>query len=136
MNYHLSIQWHITTECQNRCEHCHVFDPATYDHERRRRLSLKEKLQVMDQFDAFGEKWGFSFSSAAYMGGGPFAPLLRTSVRPGRSGGAYPHGNSPAQEAGPIRPKRDTEERPVLAPVSGAKPFKSRRTFSAAQTVK
>lgn len=95
MNYHLSIQWHITTDCQNRCEHCYVFDPATYDHERRRRLSLKEKLQVMDQFDAFGEKWGFSFSSVILMGGDPllapdwypFAHALRQRGKKLRFGG-------------------------------------------------
>lgn len=95
MNYHLSIQWHITTDCQNRCEHCYVFDPATYDHERRRRLSLKEKLQVMEQFDAFGEKWGFSFSSVILMGGDPllapdwypFAHALRQRGKKLRFGG-------------------------------------------------
>lgn len=95
MNYHLSIQWHITTDCQNRCEHCYVFDPATYDHERRCRLSLKEKLQVMDQFDAFGEKWGFSFSSVILMGGDPllapnwypFAQALRQRGKKLRFGG-------------------------------------------------
>ena len=67
----MSIQWHITTDCQNRCKHCYVFDPATYDRERTCRLSLEDKLKVMDQIDSFGKKWGFRFPMVALMGGDP-----------------------------------------------------------------
>ncbi len=71
MKYHMSIQWHITTQCQNRCRHCYVFDPATYAHERDCSLSLEEKIKVLDQIDAFGEKWDISFDNVALMGGDP-----------------------------------------------------------------
>lgn len=71
MKYRMSIQWHITTQCQNRCRHCYVFDPATYDHERNCALSLEDKIKVIDQIDAFGEKWDIEFGNVALMGGDP-----------------------------------------------------------------
>ena len=81
----MSIQWHITTDCQNRCKHCYVFDPATYDRERTCRLSLEDKLKVIDQIDSFGKKWGFRFPVVALMGGDPL--LARTGIpSPRRSG--------------------------------------------------
>lgn len=69
--YPISIQWHITTDCQNNCRHCYVFDPATYAHERDFGLTLEQKLLAMDKLDAFGKKWGFCFPDVILMGGDP-----------------------------------------------------------------
>lgn len=71
MRYPFSLQWHITTECQNRCAHCYMFDPATYEREKSGILSLEKKLEALDKLEAFGEKYGFQFPTLALMGGDP-----------------------------------------------------------------
>lgn len=71
MKYPVSVQWHITASCQHNCKHCYMFEPVTRQRELERQLSLEQKIRVLDQLDAFGQKWGFSFHSFSLMGGDP-----------------------------------------------------------------
>jgi radical SAM protein with 4Fe4S-binding SPASM domain len=70
----ISIQWHITTECSNRCRHCYVFDEATYARERADTLPLEGLLQVLERLEEFERKWGVSIENFTISGGDP---LLR-----------------------------------------------------------
>lgn len=67
----MSIQWHITTKCQNHCKHCYLYDEATYGRECSGHLPLEGKIRILDQLEAFGEKWGFSFPDVFVIGGDP-----------------------------------------------------------------
>ena len=71
MKYPISVQWHITAACQHKCRHCYMFEPSTRQRELERQLSLDEKIRVLDQLEAFGQKWDFSFHSFTLMGGDP-----------------------------------------------------------------
>lgn len=71
MKYSISVQWHITAACQHRCKHCYMFEPSTRQRELERQLSLEQKIEILDQLEAFGNKWGFSFYSFTLMGGDP-----------------------------------------------------------------
>lgn len=70
----ISIQWHITTECGNRCRHCYVFDEATYADERANTLSLEGLLRVLDRIEEFERKRDVSIEHFTISGGDP---LLR-----------------------------------------------------------
>lgn len=71
----ISIQWHITTECGNRCRHCYVFDEATYAREREDTLSLDGLERVLERIEDFERKWGVSIENFTISGGDP---LLRS----------------------------------------------------------
>ena len=70
----ISVQWHITSRCGNRCKHCYMYDEATYANERKNALSYKGLLKVLNRFDEFSEKWGVKFRNFNITGGDP---LLR-----------------------------------------------------------
>jgi radical SAM protein with 4Fe4S-binding SPASM domain len=70
----ISIQWHITTECGNRCRHCYVFDEATYARERAETLPLEGLKQVLGRIEEFERKWDVSIENFTISGGDP---LLR-----------------------------------------------------------
>lgn len=70
----LSVQWHITTDCGNRCKHCYMYDDATFHEERENTLSYKGLLQVLDTLLDFETKRGCSIPSFSLTGGDP---LLR-----------------------------------------------------------
>lgn len=85
----MTVQWHITTDCQNRCKHCYVFDDKTYNHEKNYPLSLEQKIEVLDQLDTFSKKWDIQFKNFAIMGGDPllasdFFPFAEELVRRGK----------------------------------------------------
>lgn len=95
MKYPISVQWHITSACQHNCKHCYMFEPATRKRELERQLTLEQKIQVIDQLEAFGKKWGFSFPNFVLMGGDPLlapdvfdliAELRRRGKRVGMGG--------------------------------------------------
>ena len=71
MRYPISVQWHITSACQHNCKHCYMFEPSTRQRELERRLSLAQKIQVLEQLEEFGQKWGFCFPGFTLMGGDP-----------------------------------------------------------------
>jgi radical SAM protein with 4Fe4S-binding SPASM domain len=70
----LGIQWHITTKCGHRCDHCYMYDPITWPAERDNTLSLNDLLQVLDSLCEFEEKWDVQIGHIAVTGGDP---LLR-----------------------------------------------------------
>ena len=35
-NLLLPLQWHVTTNCSNRCKHCYMYDDKTYLEERKK----------------------------------------------------------------------------------------------------
>lgn len=46
----LSLQWHITARCPNRCSHCYMQDSEGYKSEIENELSGEECLKVIDDF--------------------------------------------------------------------------------------
>ncbi len=70
----LSIQWHITTNCGHRCEHCYMYDPLTWPAERNESLSLRDLFRVLDSLCEFEQKWAVDVGHIAVTGGDP---LLR-----------------------------------------------------------
>jgi len=70
----LSIQWHITTECGNRCKHCYVFDSSTFENERQNTLSLDDLLRVVARLEEFEKSHHAKFNPFVISGGDP---LLR-----------------------------------------------------------
>jgi radical SAM protein with 4Fe4S-binding SPASM domain len=70
----LNIQWHITTICGHRCDHCYMFDPLTWPAERDETLTLSALLQTLDSFCEFEQKWDAAIGLFAITGGDP---LLR-----------------------------------------------------------
>lgn len=76
-NLSLSIQWHITTHCGHRCDHCYVYDPATWPAERNHTLALGDLLRLLDSLCEFEQQWNADIAHFALTGGDP---LLRKSV--------------------------------------------------------
>ena len=70
----LGIQWHITTRCGHRCEHCYMYDPLTWPAERDQTLSLGDLIRVLDSLSEFEQKWDVNIGHFAVSGGDP---LLR-----------------------------------------------------------
>lgn len=67
----LSIQWHLTTRCGNRCRHCYMYDERTYEAEKRNELDLAGLRRVLDSIAAFEEKWQAEVATFAVSGGDP-----------------------------------------------------------------
>lgn len=67
----LSIQWHITARCGNRCRHCYMYDGARYEAERQNEMDLAGLLRVLDSIAAFEEKWEAKVRPFAVSGGDP-----------------------------------------------------------------
>ncbi len=71
---HLSIQWHITTRCGHRCQHCYMYDPATWPAERDHTLPFADLMRILDRFAEFEQRWDAHIGHVAVTGGDP---LLR-----------------------------------------------------------
>lgn len=67
----LSVQWHITTDCTNRCRHCYMFDPRTYEAERANELDRTGLFAVLERFVEFERDWPAEFPHFAISGGDP-----------------------------------------------------------------
>jgi radical SAM protein with 4Fe4S-binding SPASM domain len=70
----LGFQWHITTRCGHRCQHCYMYDPATWPAEREDTLSMEELVRIMDRLAEFEQAWDAEIGHVAVSGGDP---LLR-----------------------------------------------------------
>lgn len=75
----LSLQWHLTSRCNNRCRHCYMFDPATLADEKSPELTISEMLSILDNLTDFEEKYGYTFQRFFLTGGDP---LLRADREP------------------------------------------------------
>ncbi len=71
----ISVQWHITTECGNRCRHCYVFDESTFAEEQANTLSLQGLHEVLARLEEFEDKWNIPIEHFTISGGDP---LLRS----------------------------------------------------------
>lgn len=69
-----SVQWHITTNCNNNCKHCYMYDERTFLDERNNTLSDEDLLKVFYNLMEFEKKWDCNISGFAFSGGDP---LLR-----------------------------------------------------------
>ena len=69
----LSIQWHVTVQCDQRCSHCYVYDERTYERERAGELSLRDCRRIIDDYAATLKRWG-ALGDIGFSGGDP---LLR-----------------------------------------------------------
>lgn len=67
----LSVQWHITARCNNRCRHCYVYEPATYQREIEGEKDLAGLLAILDRINAFERKWDARVNRFAVTGGEP-----------------------------------------------------------------
>jgi radical SAM protein with 4Fe4S-binding SPASM domain len=70
----LGVQWHITTNCNHRCQHCYMFDPATWPAERDNTLSLDGLMRILDRIEEFERDWDADLGDFGVTGGDP---LLR-----------------------------------------------------------
>ena len=70
----LSIQWHITSRCNNRCKHCYMYDPATLSEEKKPELSTDAIFSILENLSTFETKYGYTFQRFFLTGGDP---LLR-----------------------------------------------------------
>lgn len=73
----ISIQWHITTECNNNCTHCYMFDEATYEQEKNNTLALNDLKEVFKKIEQFENLYPVVFNSITVTGGDP---LLRSDA--------------------------------------------------------
>lgn len=72
----LSMQWHVTTECDQRCKHCYVFESETYKDERRNTLSTELCFKLIDDFNKILER--LNITGTMQITGGD--PLLRLDI--------------------------------------------------------
>jgi radical SAM protein with 4Fe4S-binding SPASM domain len=73
----LSLQWHVTTNCSNRCKHCYLYDKKTFQNEKKNTLSLNDLIKILDNLRDFEKKYNVKFSNIAFSGGDP---LLRKDI--------------------------------------------------------
>jgi radical SAM protein with 4Fe4S-binding SPASM domain len=69
----LSLQWHITVACDQRCAHCYVYDERTYEGERAGELPLSDCYRIIDDYARTLKRWG-ALGDIGFSGGDP---LLR-----------------------------------------------------------
>jgi len=74
---YLSLQWHITTNCSNRCKHCYVYDEKTYHEEKNNILPLDGLVKILDDLKKFEKKYHAKFDKIVISGGDP---LLREDI--------------------------------------------------------
>lgn len=62
----IGMQWHITSECDQRCKHCYVFGSDDYLEQKKNRLSLEDSFRLVDEFykllRGYGTKGGIFLS--------------------------------------------------------------------------
>jgi len=66
----LNLQWHITTNCSNRCNHCYMYDSKTFNEERKNTLSLADLFKTLESLNQFEKKYNTNFRFS-FSGGDP-----------------------------------------------------------------
>lgn len=69
----LTIQWHITVDCDQSCKHCYMYESETYESEKNNPLTFEECCQFVDQYVEILQR--FNLTGAYYLTGGD--PILR-----------------------------------------------------------
>jgi len=75
----LHLQWHITSQCGNRCAHCYMADPGSFEREHAGSLDLSRLLDILRCTEDFEKKWGARIDDILVTGGDP---LLHTEWKP------------------------------------------------------
>lgn len=75
---HFMVQWHITVKCGNRCRHCYMFDPSTYEMEKNNELNMEGLRAILDSIESFEKEWDAHVDCFVITGGDP---LLREDWR-------------------------------------------------------
>ncbi len=52
----LTLQWHLTRKCDQRCKHCYIYEEKSYQLEKEE-LPLKDCLKVIDDLVATAKEW-------------------------------------------------------------------------------
>lgn len=69
-----TIQWHLTDTCDQRCQHCYIYNTLDNSADsptgRKTEISLKQSIQILDKFQAFCERMNFK-PSIVLTGGDP-----------------------------------------------------------------
>lgn len=66
-----SIQWHITSKCQNHCKHCYMYN-STYEQKLTNECSYEDLMIILGKLDLFENKYDCSINEYAITGGDPF----------------------------------------------------------------
>lgn len=72
----LHLQWHVTARCQNRCQHCYMYDEETYESEIKNELSFEDCTRIIDDFAGTLQRLS-ARGSISFTGGDP---LLREDI--------------------------------------------------------
>lgn len=69
-----SIEWNITTKCNNRCKHCYMYDKSTFEHEQKDTLDFNGLIKILNSIEDFEKKYNCFIKQFDIAGGDP---LLR-----------------------------------------------------------
>jgi len=67
----MSLQFHITAKCDQKCKHCYMYDSVDYTSQLVNTLSKAEMFQLVDEYFAFLKKHHCSSGSIYLTGGDP-----------------------------------------------------------------
>ncbi len=70
----LGIQWHITTDCDQKCKHCYMFESDSYQFEKRNTLNLQACFLFVDQYCKILNR--LDITGSLHISGGD--PILRS----------------------------------------------------------
>ncbi len=66
----ISLQFHITAECDQRCKHCYMFNSSYYKSQIENTLNGQQMIDLVDEYFALLAEYG-SFGQVALTGGDP-----------------------------------------------------------------
>ncbi len=66
----ISLQWHLTVDCDQRCKHCYMFDSDTYRTQKTNQLSTEDAFKLVDEFYKLVKGYG-TLGHIALTGGDP-----------------------------------------------------------------
>ncbi len=65
------LQWHLTVECEQKCQHCYMYDSPTFITEKNNMLSFNDCTKILDDFISFCNKLKAT-PFISFTGGDPF----------------------------------------------------------------
>lgn len=71
---HFTLQWHLTTECDQYCKHCYLHDTTNYKIESDNSLEYNKCIKIIDDFAEMTNRWRI-LGRINFSGGDP---LLRS----------------------------------------------------------
>lgn len=70
LDKNFTLQWHLTSRCQQCCAHCYVFDEKTYEAEKNKELKTESCYKIIDDFVDFCASMNVK-GEIAFTGGDP-----------------------------------------------------------------